>query len=165
VNRSDRPERGAATVLMVGVIAVVVAVATFAAGLGLVVTARHRASAAADAAALAAADTALGATSGIPCERAATVAVAAGVHLAACRQEGVCARVEVRLSVLTFEVRARSRAGPPGGRTACQPADRLRRPVDPAVYGVRDPRPLQRFRAVGSREGKGGRPCPAPRSS
>jgi secretion/DNA translocation related TadE-like protein len=165
VNRIDRRDQGAATVLMVGVIAVVVAVATFAAALGLLVAARHRAAAAADAAALAAADTAIGAMSGVPCERAAAVALAGGVHLVACRQEGLCAGVQVRLSVLTFEVRAGARAGPPAGTTACQPAEALRRPVDPAVYGVRDPRPPQRFRAVGSREGKGGRPCPAPRSS
>ena len=165
MNGTRHPERGAATVLTVGVIAVLVAVAGLAAGLGLVVTARHRAGAAADAAALAAADTALGATTGVPCERAATVAHAAGAAIVGCRQEGVCASVEVRLPVLAFEVRARALAGPPAGATACQPADRLRRAVDPAVYRVRDPRPPQRFEAVDSREGKGARPCPAPRSS
>jgi secretion/DNA translocation related TadE-like protein len=165
VNRIDRPELGAATVLMIGVIAVIVAVAGFAVTLGLVVTARHRASAAADAAALAAADTALGATAGIPCERAATVALAAGAHVVGCRQQGVCASVEVRLSVLTFEVRARALAGPPAGVTACQRSDRLRGRVDPAVYGVRDPRPLQRFRGRRFPRGERRTPCPVPRSS
>ncbi|MDQ1531829.1 MAG: hypothetical protein QOE37_1934 [Microbacteriaceae bacterium] len=165
MNRIARTERGAASVLIVGLIAVLVLAASFSATLAVVLAARHRAFAGADAAALAAADAALGAVPGIPCQRASTAAAADGSTLVRCRQQGRCVAVEVRLSVLGFAVGAGAVAGPPPRSGGCQPVEGLRGRVDTRVYGVRDRPPPQRTGAVGSREGEGGRPCPAPRSS
>lgn len=97
----------------VGLIAVV---ATLATGLAAVSSASvfgQRLAGAADAAALAAADTASGVAIGVPCERAEEVAAASGASLAACEVDGLVATVTVtgRFGVLVCD--ARARAGPP----------------------------------------------------
>jgi secretion/DNA translocation related TadE-like protein len=70
---------------------------------------------AADAAALAAADTASGAVGGVPCEAAAAAAALNGASVVACVVDGLIASVTVSRSVAGFHMVARARAGPPGG--------------------------------------------------
>jgi hypothetical protein len=70
---------------------------------------------AADAAALAAADTASGAVAGIPCESALQAATMNGVQLNSCALDGLVASVSVRRSVGVFLLGSTARAGPPGG--------------------------------------------------
>lgn len=90
------------------------AVLTLAAvGVGAALAARQRVIAAADAAALAASDTALGIHPGIPCTVAAQVVAAHRASLVACELEGVVATVTVSGRVAGVVVDARSRAGPP----------------------------------------------------
>jgi secretion/DNA translocation related TadE-like protein len=67
----------------------------------------------ADAAALAAADAASGAVTGVPCERAAAVAAASGVSLAGCEVDGLVATVTVSGRFGALTATARARAGPP----------------------------------------------------
>ncbi|WP_137843265.1 Rv3654c family TadE-like protein [Microbacterium sp. 2FI] len=96
--------------------AVVGCAAALVVGLATVGTAAvvgQRLAAAADAAALAAADTASGAAHGIPCERADEVAHAHDAVLAECRLEGLIATVSVTTSFGGVEATARARAGPP----------------------------------------------------
>jgi secretion/DNA translocation related TadE-like protein len=92
---------------------VTVACAVAALGLGSALAVRQRAIAAADASALAAADTLLGVLPGDPCTRAAEVAAAHHVALADCRIEGTEARVRVTTSALGVSISVESRAGPP----------------------------------------------------
>ena len=69
--------------------------------------------AAADAAALAAADTALGAAPGSPCANADRVAAKHGANLVRCEIDGLVATIETAASFAGIPVHARSRAGPP----------------------------------------------------
>ncbi len=133
----EGPDRGAATVLVVGVIAVLLAVAAAVAPLVVVVMARQHAAVAAEAAALAGADTALGVAAGIPCATALRVARVDGVERATCRQDGTDVRVDTTVEVLGFDVVGAARAGAPGDRSGAT----LRGASFPSVYGVRDPRP------------------------
>lgn len=66
----------------------------------------------ADAAALAAADTAAGIASGTPCERAEELASRGRARLEACRVDGAVATVIVSAAAGPFVARARARAGP-----------------------------------------------------
>jgi secretion/DNA translocation related TadE-like protein len=101
-------DQGSATVWSLGIVAVLLAL--FATGLLLVqaVVLRHRAGAAADLAALAAADHALDGPERA-CALAAEVATAQGVRLTACAVTGEIADVVADVG----GVRVRSRAGPP----------------------------------------------------
>lgn len=74
---------------------------------------RHRAAAAADAAAVAAADVLRGIAPGAPCRSAARVAAAHGAELAACSVHGFDVSVMIRLAAPTGAIGARARAGPP----------------------------------------------------
>ncbi|MGN6743285.1 MAG: Rv3654c family TadE-like protein [Amnibacterium sp.] len=130
-------ESGAATVLAVGVVAVLVVLLAALVPAVALLDARQRAASAADAAALAAADTALGARAGIPCVAASTVAAAGGATLVRCRQTGLVVRVDVTVTALAIPVPAAARAGPRPAR----PGDVLRSASDGPVYGVRDRRP------------------------
>jgi secretion/DNA translocation related TadE-like protein len=140
----------------VGIVAALVVLLAALAPVLALLDAHGRAGAAADAAALAGADTALGATAGIPCETAGRVARANGATVVRCRQDGVDVRVDVTLTVLGVAVSGAARAGPPGDR----PVVALRGASDGSVYGVRDRRPPQHPRAAD----EGGPPCPARRS-
>lgn len=115
VRRVDRgDERGAATVVAVGLVGAIVLVASvFVPALGAFVMSQ-RAANAADAAALAAADASAGIVTGVPCERAADLASRNGAMLASCTLDGPVADVSVHADVLGFAVSARARAGPPG---------------------------------------------------
>lgn len=72
----------------------------------------QRASAAADAAALAAADALLGVAAGEPCALADRIARVNGATLAACETAGAVVTVTVAVPVAGFGVTARARAGP-----------------------------------------------------
>lgn len=111
--RHARGDEGAGGVLALAVVGVTLLCAVAVLSLGGALAVRQRLIAAADASALAAADTLLGAVSGDPCARADEVARAHRVALASCTLEGAEARVSVTASVLGLPVTARSRAGPP----------------------------------------------------
>lgn len=76
-------------------------------------SARSRATASADAAALAAADAAIGRTPGFPCDLAGLVAGANGVAVTDCQVDGVIVTVRVSIDILGFPVTATATAGPP----------------------------------------------------
>nr|WP_217274659.1 Rv3654c family TadE-like protein [Rathayibacter sp. VKM Ac-2835] len=106
-------EDGSAAVVAVGVVAATILVtAAVLAGCGGVVG-HQRAVAAADAAALAAADAASGLFPGEPCGEAERVAGAMTATLAGCALEEGIATVEVVVAVGPLALPARSRAGPP----------------------------------------------------
>ncbi|WP_375388565.1 Rv3654c family TadE-like protein [uncultured Amnibacterium sp.] len=106
-------EEGAGTALAVALVAAIAACAVLLATVGVVLDTRRRVAAAADAAALAGADVALGAATGIPCDRAGEVAAANGARLASCEQSGQKVRVAATASVLGIPVRVVAVAGPP----------------------------------------------------
>lgn len=108
---SRRPELGSATVYVVSLMVLLTAVTVGVAGLAGVVTAKHRATAAADLAALAAASTGGG------CSVAAGTARHNGARLTSCRREGSDVTVTVAIVArapfgLRPEVTAMARAGP-----------------------------------------------------
>ncbi|WP_082468253.1 Rv3654c family TadE-like protein [Leifsonia sp. Leaf264] len=110
-----RDERGAGTVLALAVLGAVVAVSMVTASvLGLLVV-RQRVTAAADAAALAAADIAMGAVAGTVCDAAARVAEANAAVLEQCGVDGEEVIVQVSGDWMGVVVRTRSRAGPAPG--------------------------------------------------
>ncbi|WP_246846382.1 Rv3654c family TadE-like protein [Humibacter ginsenosidimutans] len=74
---------------------------------------KQRVSAAADAAALAAADSASGRVTGIPCDRAQRAALLNGVRLATCRIDGSVALVSAQSDVGGIPITVWARAGPP----------------------------------------------------
>lgn len=106
-------ERGSGGVLAVAVLAACVIVGSAALALAGGLAARQQVIAAADAAALAAADTALGVVPGDPCRSAARLAAEHGAGLAACRVEGLVVTVTTTRVVLGVAVSATARAGPP----------------------------------------------------
>jgi secretion/DNA translocation related TadE-like protein len=67
---------------------------------------------AADAAALAAADTASGLLPGVPCDTAARAAEMNGAHLAGCAIDGLIATVSVSRPAGLITIGSRARAGP-----------------------------------------------------
>jgi len=107
-------DRGAGTVLALGIVASTALVAGMLVPLVGVSVTRHRAATAADAAALAAADALIGATTGDPCERAAEVAAADGASLLRCVPDGLVVTVRVRVDRALLGVEERATAGPPG---------------------------------------------------
>jgi len=109
-----RDERGAGTVATLGLGLGIVALVLAALPLYGALAARHSVVAAADAAALAAADAASGLVPGYPCEIAARVASANGASLDGCALDGLVATVVVGRPLLGFEVVASATAGPAG---------------------------------------------------
>jgi secretion/DNA translocation related TadE-like protein len=105
-------EEGAGSVLAVGIVAVVVAAAGLVMPLAVVLDARQRAAAAADASALAASDTALGWSPGQPCAAADRVAAATGVQVTRCVVRETTVRVETAAEALGFPIAAAAVAGP-----------------------------------------------------
>jgi secretion/DNA translocation related TadE-like protein len=142
-----RGDAGVATVWAAAGIAVIIGVLVFGLQLAAAITARHRASAAADLAALAAAGHAVWGAQ-VACGRAGQVATAMSATVAACELDGWEARVEVRAE-LSFSLLiddaavGRARAGPVpvtdltdpgGGERSDEPDGRTadpRRPDDP----------------------------------
>ncbi|MGV3149483.1 Rv3654c family TadE-like protein [Rothia sp. 11273D007AR] len=121
MNRRFDGERGSSTVATVGLVCALLVLGATCAGLIGVITAQHRAAAAADMAALAAADAARGLTPGEPCAVAERVALANGAHLGGCGQPaGLGGTVDVRTFVdipgpfaFLGPAQGLSRAGPP----------------------------------------------------
>ncbi len=108
-----RRDEGSGGVLALAVVGLLAVLALAVVGTGVALAARPRVVAAADASALAAADTALGILPGVPCESAQEVAAAHGARVAACTVDGVVATVEVSATILGVPVAVRARAGPP----------------------------------------------------
>lgn len=111
-HRGPRDDTGAGGVLALAVIGATLTVALAALALGSALTTRQRLVAAADAAALAAADTLLGVVPGDPCTRAREVTAAHEVILTGCALAGAEARITVAVSMLGVPISAESRAGP-----------------------------------------------------
>ncbi|WP_426519523.1 Rv3654c family TadE-like protein [Diaminobutyricibacter sp. McL0618] len=108
-------DRGSVTVVAIGLIAGVVALTGGIAAISAALVFKQRIAGAADSAAVAAADVVSGAVPGYPCARAEEAARLNGAVLIDCTIDGMIASVLVSAYVLTFEVRARARAGPPDG--------------------------------------------------
>ncbi len=106
-------ERGAGSVLVVAVVGSVVALTAIALPLCALLPVAVRADGTADAAALAAADTALGVISGVPCERATSVAAAMGATVERCVVTGLTATVRVRVLAGVVGVTGTATAGLP----------------------------------------------------
>lgn len=115
-HRAVRREEGAGTALAVALTAAAVAVFLLAAAVAGVLDAHRRLEAAADAAALAGADAALGMATGFPCGRAADLAAAAGFRVVSCAQRGDLVRVRLSTSALGVPLGAEALAGPPPPR-------------------------------------------------
>jgi secretion/DNA translocation related TadE-like protein len=139
-----RDDAGVATVFAAAGIAVIIGVLVFGLQLGAAITARHRASAAADLAALAAAGHSVWGAQ-VACGRAGQIAAAMSATLAACELDGWEARVEVRAE-LSFSLLiddaavGRARAGPVpvtdptaprGGERSDEPDGRTAEPSRP----------------------------------
>ena len=120
VAQAEQPaatDQGSATILVLGICLIAMVLATAVAATGSAIVARHRAQAAADLGALAAADVLVGRASGAPCAAAARVASAQGATLTECELSGtdvlVRASVEPRGPVAALGVAvAAARAGP-----------------------------------------------------
>jgi len=113
---SRRDDRGAASLLVVGCIGLLLLLGAALAVVGAMVTAHRQAQAAADLAALAGAAAVVG---GDPCGEATAVAAANGASLAACAVEGRDVVVEVvvpgpRWLGADGDLTGRARAGPAG---------------------------------------------------
>ena len=106
---------GSGTVVAVGVLGAVTALALATVAVSSVLVERAAAAGAADSGALAAADVAAGFAAGSPCSAAEEVVVAAGAALTGCEVTGTTAVVAVERHDDTFRmtVTARARAGQP----------------------------------------------------
>lgn len=107
-------ERGAASVLALGIVGATVALTALVVPVTAALAASQRAANAADAAAVAAADALSGAVPGAPCPLAEQAAARNGAALVSCEAGGPVASVTVVVSSFSIELRADARAGPPG---------------------------------------------------
>ena len=108
-------ERGSASIVTVGLIAGITALAALTVPLYSAFAIKQSVAAAADAAALAAADVAIGRAAGYPCEVATRVAAANGASVTACTVDGLVATVSVGRNVFGLPISATATAGPPPG--------------------------------------------------
>ena len=108
-------DRGAGSVLALATVAGLAAAITVLLPFALMLPVKHRVKDAADAAALAAADVAVGLVPGAPCELAATVAGGNGASVTACEVDGLIVTVTAGVTVLGLPITATSSAGPPAG--------------------------------------------------
>jgi secretion/DNA translocation related TadE-like protein len=108
---------GSGSILAVAVIGSMLCLVALLAPLYIGLSAKSRAAGAADAAALAAADVAVGIAPGSPCAAASSVADANGARLAACSVDGVIVTVRVTVPIIGFSVPGAATAGPPGAVT------------------------------------------------
>ena len=107
---------GAGSVLALAVVGVVVSLALSTVALGNGLLARQRTIAAADAAALGAADVLLGAAPGLPCETAELIASVNKTALTSCDLDGYVVTVTVRSAAFGVPITASATAGPPFAR-------------------------------------------------
>jgi secretion/DNA translocation related TadE-like protein len=139
-------DEGVATVWAATGIAVIMAALLLGLHIGAAIVARHRAEAAADLAALAAAGHAVHGTAAA-CRRAGEVATAMGGEVTQCGLDGWDALVEVRVAVPlalpgATDATGRARAGPVAETTAAPEASaihRLRRDIDQGAHTVHRP--------------------------
>jgi len=110
------PERGAGSVLVVAIVAGLLLLLLASAPLYRGLALKARAATAADAAALAAADVAIGIVPGVACDSAASVAAANGATLEGCALDGLVSTVEVTVSAGGLTATAAASAGPPTAR-------------------------------------------------
>lgn len=118
---NDHSERGSGTTLALGAVSVILILFVFITGLFGAMTAKQRASTAADLSALAAADAARGLREGEPCDVAAQVAEDNRAQVTGCaapsgRQGTIDVRVTSKISgpfAFLGDAEAISRAGPP----------------------------------------------------
>lgn len=108
-----RGDDGSGTVLTVALTGGMVALTGLALPLYMGLATRQAVAGAADAAALAAADTASGRLPGYPYEAAGRAASANGASLDSCAVDGLVVTVVVSRSILGIPVSARATAGPP----------------------------------------------------
>lgn len=101
--------------LAIAVIASVAAFTLTLVPLAQALVVKQRVVAAADAAALAAADTASGATAGFPCDAAGRAARLNGARLGRCEIDGLIATVSAVSAYWGMNITVLARAGPPGG--------------------------------------------------
>ena len=106
-------DSGSGSVLTVALVASVLLLTGLALPVNAALTTRQLTANAADAAALAAADTASGLVPGYPCANAAEAARLNGAELGECTVDGLVARVTASKSVLGVVVTIAARAGPP----------------------------------------------------
>jgi secretion/DNA translocation related TadE-like protein len=106
-------DKGSGSILAIGILSAIMILAATSIPLYAVLATRSQVQAAADAAALAAADVRRGVTGGFPCDVAGTVARANRTELTECDLDGYVATVEVRRQTLGFELRSTATAGPP----------------------------------------------------
>lgn len=106
-------EWGSGTALAVALVGSIAALCSLALPLYTGFAVRQSAAAAADAAALAAADVLVGLVPGYPCDAAARVVAANGASLASCTVDGLVATVSAGRSILGIPVREWATAGPP----------------------------------------------------
>ncbi|MCU1544065.1 MAG: hypothetical protein JWM50_1930 [Microbacteriaceae bacterium] len=111
--RPRHGDRGAGSVLAVGIVAAMVCVTAIAIPLYSVLAHKQAVAGAADAAALAAADVRVGILAGEPCAVAESVAAGNRFELAGCHLDGLVVTVVVRASVAGFPLDAAATAGPP----------------------------------------------------
>ncbi|MAP62528.1 MAG: helicase [Microbacterium sp.] len=97
----------------VGVVATVATLVGALAVVGAASGAAQRLAGAADSAALAAADAASGAATGVPCERAAEVAIANGAAVGSCASVDLIVTVTLVSNFAGVPFSASARAGPP----------------------------------------------------
>jgi len=110
-----RSDRGSGTVLAVGIVGCVIALAVLVVPLYRGLGAVRQVQGAADAASLAGADVAAGIAPGSPCEVAASVARANGAAATHCRADGLVVTVTARSSFLGISLVSTASAGPPVG--------------------------------------------------
>lgn len=115
-------DQGAVTVLAAALAGVVVTIASVAVLTSGVLIERHRLSAGADAAAIAAADALAGLTPQSPCEAARSLAEADQALLESCVMDGETVTVRVRGSVGMLAIGASATAGPPPGSSGVRTA-------------------------------------------
>lgn len=107
-------DQGSGSVLAVALVTAVLLLTGLALPLNAALTTRQLTANAADAAALAAADTASGLVAGYPCANAAEAARLNGAELGECTVDGLEVTITATRRVLGVTVSVASRAGPPG---------------------------------------------------
>jgi len=103
----------AGTMAAVGIVSAAAVLATGLAVAGSAAVVSQRLASAADSGALAAADAASGAITGVPCDRATEVADAFGAVVEACELDELIATVTVAMRLGPVTARASARGGPP----------------------------------------------------
>ena len=110
--RARTRDRGSGSILAVAILGALFAVTAVLVPVLALLPAKQSVQGAADAAALAAADTASGLMPGVPCEMAALAAELNAARLVGCTVDGLTATVTVAATAGILPIGARARAGP-----------------------------------------------------